>query len=55
MSTGIQILESMRSLGVTVSIVGPNKDRLRFEPGDFMLSGAAVILTTPRWRIYGWR
>jgi hypothetical protein len=30
--TGLQILESLRSLGVTVAAVGP--DRLRFEPAS---------------------
>ncbi len=34
MNTGIQILESMCSLGVTVTVVGANRDRLRFEPAS---------------------
>jgi hypothetical protein len=34
MDTGAQILESLRSLGVAVTVIGPNKDRLWLEPAD---------------------
>jgi len=34
MSTGIQILETLRSLGVTVTVIGADRDRLWLEPAD---------------------